>query len=86
MFKRIARFYSALFRFGGLAMAILSLVVSTVMGIDIARHGYVLVDGGPSRSLSSILTAVGTPLIGVVIGLALYFFVPRVRESSHSKT
>lgn len=85
MFNKIARFYCVLFRFGGLAMAILSLAVSIIMAIDITLHGYILVDGSPPHSLRSILTAICTPLIGVAIGLALYFLIPKVQVSSGRK-
>jgi phosphate/sulfate permease len=82
MFEKLLRIYSALFRYGGLVIAVMSLIVSAVIGIEIAQQGYILVDGNRSHALGSIATAVGTPLIGVVIGLALYFFVPKVRRRS----
>lgn len=40
MFKTLLSIYSAIFRFGGLAMAVLSLIVSAWIGIGIARDGY----------------------------------------------
>jgi hypothetical protein len=79
MIKTILRLYSRIFRYAGLAMAALSLVVSASIGIGIARDGYILVNGSPSRDLSSIATAVCTPLFGVVVGLALFFFVPKAQ-------
>jgi hypothetical protein len=84
MIKSILRIYSAIFRYGGLAMAVSSVVVSTWVGIGIARDGYVLVNGNPSREIASIATAVCTPLLGVVVGLALFLLVPKVRPS-HGK-
>lgn len=82
MFEKLLRIYSALFRYAGLAIAIMSLIVSAVIGVEIAQQGYIVVNGNRSHAFGSIATAVGTPLIGVVIGLALYFFVPRVRRRS----
>jgi len=79
MITTILRVYSAIFRYIGLAMAVLSLVVAGAIGIGIVHDGYILVNGYPSRDFASIATAVGTPLLGVVIGLALFFFVPKVR-------
>jgi len=82
MFEKLLRVYSALFRYAGLVIAIMSLIVSAIMAIDIGQHGYILVNGHRSHDLVAIATAVGTPLIGIVIGLALYIFVPRVRAPS----
>lgn len=82
MFEKLLRIYSALFRYAGLAIALMSLVVSAVIGMEIAQQGYILVNGNRSHALGSIATAVGTPLIGVVIGLALYFLVPKMRRPS----
>jgi ABC-type spermidine/putrescine transport system permease subunit II len=82
MFEKPLRIYSALFRYAGLAIAIMSLIVSVVIGVEIAQQGYIVVNGDRSHALGSIATAVGTPLIGVVIGLALYFLVPKVRRRS----
>jgi hypothetical protein len=79
MLGKILRFYSLWFRFGGLAMAILSGVVSLALGVGILHDGYVLVNGQPSKDLEPILMAVGKPLFGVVVGLALFYFVPRIR-------
>ena len=76
--------YSIWFRYAGLAMAILSGCVSIAIGWDIATHGYVLVNGQPSRQLASIAGAVGIPLIGVVFGMALFYFVPKVPRKGGS--
>ncbi len=84
MIKPLLRIYSAIFRYGGLAMAIFSVVVSAWIAIGIARDGYILVNGHPSRDVASMATAACTPLIGVVIGLALFLFVPRVRKSDEA--
>jgi hypothetical protein len=79
MIKAVLKIYSAIFRFGGLAMAIMSGLVSTWIGFGIARDGYILVEGRPAHDVSAIATAVCTPLIGVAVGLALFFLVPKVR-------
>lgn len=76
--------YSLWFRYAGLAMAILSGCVSIVMAFDIATHGYILVNGQPSRDLASIASAVGIPLIGVVLGMVLFYFVPKVPRKGDS--
>ena len=78
MKQRIFWAYSLWFRYAGLAMAILSGCVSIAMAFDIVIHGYVLVNGQPSRDSASIASAVGIPLIGVALGLALFYFVPKV--------
>jgi hypothetical protein len=52
-------------------MAILSGCVSIAIAFDIATHGYVLVDGQPSRDLVLIAGAVGIPLIGVAMPIRL---------------
>jgi len=77
MIMAILRAYSAIFRYTGLIMALLSLLASAAIGIGIVRDGYILVNGHPSRDFASIATAVGTPLLGLAIGLALF--------SSHRK-
>ena len=82
--QRIFWAYSIWFRYAGLAMAILSGCVSIVMAFDIATHGYVLVNGQPSRDAASIAGAVGIPLIGVALGLALFYFVPKVARKGAS--
>jgi hypothetical protein len=76
--------YSVWFRYAGLAMAILSGCVSLAIAFDIATHGYVLVNGQPSREPVSIAGAVGIPLIGVVLGMALFYFVPKVPRKGGS--
>lgn len=78
MFKPILRIYSAIFRYAGLAMAILSAVVAAWIAIGIARDGYILVNGSPSRDFARMATAACAPLLGVVMGLALFLFVPKV--------
>lgn len=80
MLRKMLWLYSVLFRFGGLVMAILSGVVSLWIGVGILRDGYILVNGQPSKHLGPIFTAVGTPLLGVVIGFALFSLVPKVRR------
>jgi hypothetical protein len=75
--------YSVLFRFGGLVMAIMSAIVSVGFAIEIAKDGYILVNGVPSNAFSAIATAVGMPLGGVVFGLSLFYFVPKVRRNSN---
>ena len=82
--QRILWAYSLWIRYAGLAMAILSGCVSIAMAFDIATHGYVLVNGQPSRDAASIAGAVGIPLIGVVLGLALFYFVPKVARKGAS--
>lgn len=85
MLRKMLWLYSFLFRFSGLVMAVLSGVVSLWIGVGIVRDGYILVNGQPSKHLGPIFTAVGTPLLGVVIGLALFYFVPKVhRDTSHA--
>ena len=81
MFKSLLRIYSAIFRFGGLAMAVLSLIVSVWIGIGIVRDGYILVNGRQSHDIGAIATAVCTPLLGVAVGLALFFLVPKARST-----
>jgi hypothetical protein len=80
MLQKMLWLYSLWFRFGGLAMAALSGIVSIGIGIGIARDGYILVNGQPSKDFGSICAAVGTPLLGVAVGLALFYFVPKVRR------
>lgn len=83
MLRKIFWLYSLLFRFGGLAIAVLSGIVSISIGVGIVRDGYILVNGQPDKHLGPILTAVGTPLLGVLVGLALFYFVPKVgRDTS----
>jgi hypothetical protein len=67
MFKSPPRIYSAIFRFGGLAMAILSLIVSAWIGTGIVRDGYIFVNGRESHDIGAIATAVATPLLGVAM-------------------
>lgn len=81
MISKIIRIYSALFRFSGLALAIMSMVVCGWIGTEIVRDGYILVGGLPSHDGHSIATAICTPLIGVVVGLGLFFLVPKVHAS-----
>jgi hypothetical protein len=73
--------YSLGFRIGGLVMAVMSGIVSGVIGIGIAKDGYILVNGRPENGFGTIATAIGTPLVGVVLGLALFYFVPKVRRT-----
>lgn len=80
MLHKILWLYSLWFRLGGLAMAILSGLVSLWIGAGIVRDGYILVNGQPSKDLGAILMAVGTPLLGALAGLALFYFVPKVRR------
>jgi hypothetical protein len=80
MINKILRIYSALFRYGGLVMAIMSVIVSGWMGAQIFRDGYILVGGVRSHDdTQAIATAICTPLIGVVVGLSLFFLVPKVQ-------
>ena len=74
--------YSSLFRIGGLLLAVMSAVVSVVIAIGIAKEGSIRVEGHPDKGLTSIAIAIGTPLVGVLLGLALFYFVPKVRRSS----
>lgn len=67
-------------------MAVPSGIVSIWIGIGIARDGYILVNGQPSKDFGSICTAVGTPLLGVAIGLALFYLVPKVRRDNSCRT
>ena len=60
-------------------MAIMSGIVSVVIGIGIIRDGYILINGQPRDDFGSVCTAVGTPLLGVAFGLALFYLVPKVR-------
>ncbi len=82
--QEIFRAYSLWFRYAVLAMAILSGCVSIAMAFDIATHGYFLVNGQPSRDPASIASAVGIPLIGVALGMALFYFVPKVSRKAGS--
>lgn len=85
MLHKILWLYSLWFRLGGLAMAILSGVVSLWIGVGVVRDGYILVNGQPSKDLSPIFMAVGTPLLGIVVGLALFYFAPKVRRHESEK-
>ena len=85
MLHKILWLYSLWFRLGGLAMAILSGVVSLWIGIGIIRDGYILVNGQPSKDLGPIFMAVGTPFVGIVVGLALFYCVPKVRRHESGK-
>lgn len=85
MLNKILWLYSLWFRLGGLVMAILSGVVSIWIGAGIIRDGYILVNGQPSKGMEPILMAVATPLLGVVFGLALFYFVPKVRRDESRK-
>ena len=76
--------YSLWFRYVGLALAIVSGCVSLAIAFDIATHGYVLVNGRPSKEFASISGAVGIPLTGVVLGMALFLFVPKVQRKGGS--
>lgn len=78
LLQKVLSFYSAWFRLGGLAMAILSGIVSMWIGAEVARDGFILVNGEPSTDVESIATAICMPLIGVGLGLALFFLVPKV--------
>ena len=82
MFRSLLRIYSVIFRFGGLLIAVLSLIVSAGIGIGIARDGYILVNGRQSRDIGAIATAVGTPLLGIAAGLALFFLVKKGRSTA----
>jgi len=79
MINKILRIYSALFRYGGLVMAIMSVIVSGWMGAQIVREGYILVGGVRSHDVHAIATAICTPLIGVAVGLGLFFLIPKVQ-------
>lgn len=79
MINKILRIYSAVFRYSGLVMAIMSLIVSGWVGAQIVRDGYILVDGIRSHDVQAIGIAICTPLIGVVVGLSLFFLVPKVQ-------
>jgi hypothetical protein len=76
--------YSLWFRYAGLAMAILSGCVSVAIAFDIATHGYVLANGQPSMEPVSIAVAVCIPLVGVAVGMALFYFVPKVPRKGGS--
>jgi hypothetical protein len=65
-------------------MAIMSVVLSLALGVDIYRDGYIMVNGQPRTDLASILEAVGVPLLGVIPGLALFYLVPKVRRNGSS--
>jgi len=65
-------------------MALFSGCASIAIAFDIATHGYVLVNGQPSRDPASIAGAVGIPLIGAVLGIALFYFVPKARRKGGS--
>jgi hypothetical protein len=77
--------YSGLFRIAGLLLAVMSAIVSVVIAIGIVKQGSILVEGQPDKSLTSISIAIGTPLMGVLLGLGLFYFVPKVRRSSEQK-
>lgn len=76
---RTSGIYAAIFRYGGIVFAILSLVVCVMVGLDIVEDGFVIVNGHPSRELSTFAIAVGTPLLGVLGGLVLYWKYRPVR-------
>lgn len=79
MFRGLALVYSAIFRLGGILIAALSMLAFVFIGLDIARDGYILVNGQPDSSLAALVKALGTPLVGVAFGIALFLLVPRVK-------
>jgi hypothetical protein len=76
--RAILRAYSLIFRYCGLFMAILSGCASVAFAVDVARQGYVLVNGVPNRNVADMIGVAAMPLAGVAAGLALFFFIPRV--------
>jgi hypothetical protein len=72
---RVLWFYSAWFRYGGLAFALLSALFLVMMGISIVSDWSTTAAGFEWRPLA---VALCPPLIGVTLGLALYKLVPRV--------
>jgi hypothetical protein len=84
MRKKILSVYSFIFRFGGLAIAALSAFVSASLAFEIARDGFVLINGEPDFSGQAIAVAICTPLIGVVIGMAVLCLVPKISPGSES--
>jgi hypothetical protein len=77
VFKRLASIYSTAFRVGGLLVACLSGLVTILVGIDVLRDGYVLINGHPNSELWQKLKVVCIPLVGVGLGAALFLLVPR---------
>lgn len=75
--------YSLMFRYFGLLMAVLSACVSVGFAISFARDGYVLINGEPNRSLFDMIGIAAAPLAGVLLGLCLFFFVPRVNRNGN---
>ena len=84
MWKKALGVYSFIFRFSGLAIAALSAFVSISLAFEIAKDGFVLVNGEPDFSGQAIAIAICTPLIGVVIGIALFYLVPKPSPGSES--
>ena len=60
-------------------MAAFSAVVSGRIAAEVIRDGYILVNGEPSHEIGAVATALGAPFSGVLLGLALFFLVPKVR-------
>lgn len=83
--KRVLWFYSAWFRYCGLAIAVLSGLLFLGMGIPILLNGYVLINRAPTTAPGAFAAALGFPLAGVAIGLALYRFVPKVETKSRGE-
>ena len=77
MLQKALRLYGLFFRLFGQATAILSAVVSLMIGVGVLRDGLILVNGHQSTDVASICTAVCTSLAVVAFGQALFYFVPK---------
>ena len=83
--RRISTVYVALFRVSAAIFAGGSLLVAIVLAYDIVRDGYILVEGKRDRSFSAIGTAIGLPICGLILGLAVFAMLRRVRRRAASK-
>lgn len=78
--RTIFRAYSLIFRYLGLMMAIVSACASIAFAIEFTRQGYVIVNGEPNRNVMDMIGIAAMPLAGVLAGLCLFFFVPRMKR------
>ena len=74
----VLRFFLAWFRYMGLAMGVLSIVAMIVFAYSAFRSGHVIVNGAPRTE--GIWPYILLPLPTAVIGLALFFFVPKLQD------
>jgi hypothetical protein len=75
---RVLWLYSAWFRYGGLAFALLSALFLIMMGFNIVSDWNGAAGEFSSGRWRGLALAFGPPLAGVIVGLALYKLVPKV--------